>query len=109
VRSPEMPTPMRPWTRRILDLIDAGVTDREEIIRLTTPFVPQGHAYRVRESTNERQRRRSSSSSEPRRLNVTPSEMHRIGARGAIRASLANQLRDGYLIRDGDQFRRARS
>ena len=102
-----MPTPMRPWTRQMLELIDAGVTEREEIIRLTTPFVPQGHAYRVRESANERLRRRRSGVR--RMLELAPSEIHRIGARRAIILSLHNQIRDGHLIRDGDHMRRVKA
>lgn len=88
----------------MMELIDAGITDREEIIRLTTPFVPQGHAYRVRESTNERLRRRRGG--EPRHIEPSPSEIHRIGARQSITKALHIQVRCGYLVIDGTRVRR---
>jgi hypothetical protein len=97
----------RPWTERILQLVDAGITEREEIVRRTIPFVPQGHAYRVREITNARMRRRYGYvDAAPRNLNRTPGELHRVGAGAVINQAIHNLTRCGVLVRDGDHVRR---
>jgi hypothetical protein len=98
---------MRPWTVRILELVDAGVTHREEVIEQTLPFVPIGHAHRARE------RQRLSQQARPRLTDrtLTPrpkglAEVHRIGARTIIRETIATLLTHGHLVREGDHLRR---
>ena len=101
-----MPTPLRPWTLEILRLVEAGTSDEEEVIRLATPFVPQGHAWRTREAY-----RLKSAAAVERKLNgarvrerhlrpITPAEIHRIGARMVIRAALRQLAESGRVIRD---------
>lgn len=96
---------MRPWTTYILRLVEQGILDREEIIQRTIPFVPQGHAYRVRERQNERASRARVLDARVR----TSSEIHRIGARQVIASTLHNQVRTGYLVREGDRYRIGRT
>jgi hypothetical protein len=98
---------MRPWTVRILELVDAGVTHREEVIAQTIPFVPIGHAHRARE------RQRLSQQARPRATErtLTPrpkalAEVHRIGARTVVRETIATLLTHGHLVRDGEHLRR---
>lgn len=102
-----MGVPLRPWTLRLLALIDQGVTAREELIRLVTPVVPIGHAYRVRVRTNERQKARKPETRTVRRREPHPKEAHRIGARQVIQKTLANLCRDQTLVLDHGHYRRA--
>jgi len=100
---------MRPWTERIIQLVDEGVTERETIIAKATPWVPQGHAFRVRESRNARARakdraRGRAAGTQPK---VSIYEVHRVGARHVIRTSLAGLCQCGVLTREGDHYRRA--
>ena len=100
----------RPWTQRILQLIDEGVTDREALITGATPFVPQGHAHRVRERQNKRMAARRREEGRPQgsgRITST-SEAYRVGARQVVHKALQNLCKCGRLVRDGDQFRRLR-
>lgn len=104
-----MPPLPRPWTERILALIDAGVTERSEIIRRTVAFVPQGHAYRMRETTNQRLReRRAINGHTPvaRESCHSASELHRIGATAVIGRTINSLVRHGTLVRIGDEYRR---
>lgn len=98
---------MRPWTVRILELIDAGITHREDIVEQTLPFVPLGHAHRTRE------RQRLNAHRRPRLTDVrltprpkTLAEVHRVGARQVIGETLQTLVRHGHLVRDGDHLRR---
>lgn len=105
-------TIMRPWTRRVLDLIDEGVHDRAELIRLATPFVPEGHAYRKREQVNaqvrrDSARRRGGEVAQPRKLERSAREIHSSGARTVLRETLNNLVKIGHLVREGDNFYRA--
>ena len=104
-----MPNPMRPWTIRALALIDEGVTHRDELIELCTPFVPQGKAYRMRETERVRQRARfvSISGRTHAVAERLPIEVHRVGARIVISQTLRGLVTNGTLVRDGDHFRRA--
>lgn len=107
-----MATPMRPWTRRLLDLIDDGITDHDELIRRAVPWVPQGHAFRMREQNNARFRERYAAKhpSAIRRPNQvrrsTPTELHRVGARLVLTRSLRNLVHHGHLTRDGTTYAR---
>lgn len=102
---------IRPWTRRILELVDSGVTERTEVIRQTIPFVPQGHAYRTRERDLERLRHRTSVAYEERIRNgetphhgpfgpraVDPIDCHEVGARMVIRHTILKLIRGGHLV-----------
>lgn len=105
-----MPNHPRPWTERILSLVDAGVTERAEIVRRTIPFVPQGHAFRVREINNEKLRRSHAVDGvvpPPRTRVRSLSEIHRIGAGHVVRHAIHALLQSGTLVRDGpDHLRR---
>ena len=103
-----MPTPRRPWTVRVLELIDQGVTNREAIIEQASPYVPQGHAYRRREWSRlyeeRKTRERGVPAREPRPRSCA--EIHRIGARVVISQSLEQMVRRGVLIRVEDTYLR---
>jgi hypothetical protein len=106
-----MPYPMRPWTLRALALIDEGVTRRDELIELCTPFVPQGHAYRIREIERQRSQRRHRAVARTDRTHAVSermsTEIHRVGARIVISNMLRGLVQNGTLTRDGDHFRRS--
>lgn len=107
-----MASPMRPWTRRLLDLIDEGITDHDELVSRAVPWVPQGHAFRTREESNARFRRRyavAHPTATPRGNQVrryTPTELHRVGARLVLTRCLRNLVRTGRLVRDGTTYTR---
>lgn len=105
-----MGMPLRPWTVRALALIDEGVTDREELVEMLTPHVPQGHAFRHRESERlrqiERHRPVSITGRNHRPQTLHPTEIHRIGARHVIVQMLRGLVANGTLIRDGTSYRR---
>lgn len=93
----------RPWRARVLEVLDAGVEDLEEIYLRVTPWVPQGHAFRERERHNARYRnrhpRQNGEPSAPRPVIRSAAEIHRIGARQVIRKTLQNLVKDGYIVR----------
>ena len=97
-----------PWTVEILRLIDEGVTDREDVITRTIPFVPIGHAYRIRERVNADQTTRRAKRGQvivgPRTTSM--SEMHRIGARHVITSTLLTLRRCGTIVLDGNIVKR---
>ena len=100
----------RPWTVRILELVDAGVTHREEIVEQTLPFVPIGHAHRTRERQRLHQQARARATGKtltPRPKSMA--EVHRIGAREVIRQTCHSLVLYGHLVRDGDHLRRPTS
>lgn len=100
----------RPWTQHLLQLVDSGVTHAEELIRLTTPLVPMGHAFRKREMVNgharERHREAGHPSAPTPRRPREPIDVHRIGARLVLRDCLHGLVRTGHLVQDGEHFRR---
>jgi len=99
---------VRPWTERILQVVDQGITDREAIITATMAYVPQGHAYRVREheSVKSLERARAAGIPEGKRRQVTAVQVHRSGARRIINSTLHSLCRCGHLVRDGHHYRR---
>lgn len=99
---------VRPWTERIMKLVDNGITEREAIIIGTLPFVPQGHAYRVREHESMRslQRARAAGIPEGKRRQLTAVQVHRTGARRVVAHTLNSLCRTGHLVRDGNHYRR---
>lgn len=104
-----MPTPMRPWTIRLLELIEGGVSHREDLIRGASPFVPVGHAYRVREQFRmkaaQKFRRRYPDAPELTRAPRSTTEIHRVGARLVLDSCLHSLVANGRLIREGDHYR----
>ena len=99
--------PMRPWTARILELVDQGITHREDIVERAAPWVPVGHAYRVREGHRRHQlRRRSGEEDTPPRRELTMAEIHRLGARVVIVKAVGALTVTGTLVREGDHYRR---
>ncbi len=107
---------MRPWTRRILELVAQGVTDREAIISGAIAWVPQGYAYRKREQKNasaarqwEARRPEDAGRRETPRRERSAAEVHRIGAREVLSHKLNDLVRQGYLVREGDQYRYPRT
>lgn len=98
---------MRPWTRHLLGLIEAGIHDRATLIERTTPFVPQGHAFRSREIARARQvardrTKRGDDLSKPlkRDLERSAAHIHRVGAAQVIRLTLSNLEKAGRIVRD---------
>jgi hypothetical protein len=104
----------RPWTCEIYRLVMAGVSHRDDIIRLATPHVPQGHAYRERERVREGfkrryARKRGGPPIKPMpELQRTPAEIHAFGARLIIRKTLGSLVSTGRIVRDGDHYRPGR-
>lgn len=105
-----MATPMRPWTIRILELIDEGVTAREDLIRRASASVPLGHAFRARETMRlkavRKHRERRPDAPRLARPKLSSTEVHRVGARQVLTDTLAGLVRSGRLVRTGDEFRR---
>lgn len=103
-----MPTLQRPWTREVLVIVARGTTDREEIIRKATPFVPVGHAFRLREQKRRLQgakyRRRYPDAPSFRPRDRTIAEVQRIGARTAIVKSLRSLVGSRHLVREGNHY-----
>lgn len=99
---------LRPWTERIMQVVDSGITEREAIIDATMAFVPQGHAYRVREHESARslERARAAGIPQGKRREVTAIQVHRSGARRVIARTLVSLCRCGRLVRDGHHYRR---
>lgn len=95
-----MPTPMRPWTRQLLMLVDIGITDREDLIRRAAPYVPIGHAHRTRE------RDRLRCGGPQARVHLTTAEIHAIGARTVLHRSLKKLVERGQLVRNGNHYHR---
>jgi hypothetical protein len=100
------PGDRRPWTQRVLDLVADGVHDRDELIERATPWVPQGHAYRVRERVrqNELERTRAQIRGRGPSQRRSAVEVHRIGARIVIRDTLRMLVKHRRLVRIGDRY-----
>ena len=96
-----MSTPYRPSTVRLLQLVDEGVTERDEAMRRTIPWVPPGTAFRVRASHNAAMRAKYAA-----RYGSTPAgprpdpcayEVHRRGAMRVLQKTLNSLLQRGTL------------
>jgi hypothetical protein len=100
-----MPGELRPWTRRILELLEEGPLPREEIVQRTIPYVPQGHAFRAREYARQKAMRYSRQNGHALgspKATVTPGQIHEAGARIVIKKALQGLVDRGTVVRDGD-------
>jgi hypothetical protein len=96
---------------QLLALVDAGVTDRSELIERTVHYVPHGHAYRQREHDRADAAAKTERRA-PERRQLGPRErcaddIYLIGARRVVSQTLRNLVRRGLLVRNGDVISRA--
>jgi hypothetical protein len=104
-----MATPKRPWTLRLLQLVDAGVTDRSELIERSVHHVPHGHAWRQRERDRAHSAQQTARRHPTRQIGPQQrcaDDIYLIGARRVIVATLHSLVRNGALVRDGQSYSR---
>lgn len=105
-----MGTPRSLSTRKMIEAIDEGTHDREELLAIGMRWVEPGHAIRVRNrqvKSLARQRGQVDEDGEPIiTRSISYQRQREIGAREVARGALDRMVQCGTLVRIGDDYRR---